>query len=379
MNGIQHTDRDHALISPSALGRTVECPGWIEFSTHFPKQETSDAAADGTVVHELLDDMFKGEPITREHTEEQLEYALSAHTWWQTLEGKFTKFESWSEIKVKLTDNIWGTLDRGLYDRESSTLIVWDYKHGQGVEVFAHENWQLMAYAIGLMRKLGLGKELKRVWCVVYQPRIKLLNKFDVWETDVETLIDRFKTMRATEDKVVKKVQEFKSGMHCTFCPCKSDCKTLLEDTNKALVTQMDDEVLNLPLVDKITLDQKINIFKHKPQIEKFLKNIATSLLNQAVAGEKLEGLKVVEGDSKRKWIKEEAIIEKELKSLDVEPYEKKLRAFSKVEKELGKDKNKISHLLVKPKGKLTLVEESSKRKAVDLLEDNGFTEIKID
>jgi len=60
------------------------------------------------------------------------------------------------EERVDMPDihpDCWGTPDCWAYAREANTLYIWDFKYGHG-SVSAYENWQMICYVLGALRKI---------------------------------------------------------------------------------------------------------------------------------------------------------------------------------------------------------------------------------
>ena len=53
------SDDDHALFAPSAAHRWLNCIGFIPLSLEAPPQETSEAAALGTLAHTFCEMLLK--------------------------------------------------------------------------------------------------------------------------------------------------------------------------------------------------------------------------------------------------------------------------------------------------------------------------------
>lgn len=99
--------------------------------------------------------------------------------------------------------------------------------------------------------------------------------------------------------------------------------------------------------------------------------------LDQAIAGKKYDGFKVVEGRSIRKYTDEDAVAYA-VKEAGYDPYEKKLLTITAMTKYLGKNKFEeiLGAYICKPQGKPTLVPITDKRaefnSAVNDFKENG-------
>lgn len=122
----------------------------------------------------------------------------------------------------------------------------------------------------------------------------------------------------------------------------------------------------NLPSADMLSIDEIVGLLPHLDLIISWAKEVQDYALKKALEGKKLEGYKVVEGRSNRRWKNEETVEEFLLgEGFDEDViYEKKLARLTKMETILGKKKfsEVLGHLVEKPLGKPTLVAEDDPR-----------------
>ena len=102
------------------------------------------------------------------------------------------------------------------------------------------------------------------------------------------------------------------------------------------------------------------------PQIDTLVRwadDIKKYALNQALAGVKFPGYKLVEGRSNRKYT-DEAAVARIVTEAGYDPYEKTLLGITAMTKQLGKSKFEelLSGLVIKPQGKPVLVPKSDDR-----------------
>jgi len=155
----------HAVASPSQLHRIIACPASLKESLHAPIPKQSIYAKIGTLKHELTAHLAEGhtpwkEKDGYEFTVEDyqdidvcLEFADELRDQVKYDGKKY--YEYWEKL-VTLDDlgmpMIYGTSD--LIIGNSKQLHVVDWKFGKGIQVFADENPQLMAYALGAIYSL---------------------------------------------------------------------------------------------------------------------------------------------------------------------------------------------------------------------------------
>ena len=151
--------KTHSLISPSNFERRMLCPGSMEAEKDLP-YKTSVHAEIGTMLHDRVNKMITvgGREWIEGVTEEQRIALVKAASYYNDL--KNTCFEVVKEIHEEtfslkfLMDGMQGTADSVLilYDEDTNRchIHVIDYKFGVGVPVKAHNNYQLMLYALGV-------------------------------------------------------------------------------------------------------------------------------------------------------------------------------------------------------------------------------------
>ena len=170
---------------------------------------------------------------------------------------------------------------------------------------------------------------------------------------------------------------EYNPGDHCRFCKAGAVCRARAE-----MNLQMAKE--EFPDPELLGLDEFAQILQQVEQVKSWVDSVMNHALQQAEQGDTIPGFKLVEGRSVRVYTDEDKVLD-ELKqqgyqeALLYEP--RKLLGITKMEKLLGKklfkDYLEKAGLVIKPKGKPTLVQESDKRPAIipDALRD--FEDVK--
>jgi hypothetical protein len=117
-----------------------------------------------------------------------------------------------------------------------------------------------------------------------------------------------------------------------------------------------------------MTNEQIASIVLRAAEIKSFINSLEAKTLTEMIEGKEFPNLKVVEGRSIRKWRDENDAIDKLESLLEVsEVYVEKVISPAQAAKKLGRTKAKeIEDLIVKPRGKATLVSGDDKRPAFD-------------
>ena len=378
------TDTKHAVFAPSRMKMLINCPGSYALTKDLPEQAQSDFAAEGTLAHDYIEQLLKtkdkkaADKILKSIPDDEMRGHVSDYlafidkvksTFLKTATGKWFEF---IEQKVELTEEVYGTLDYALVaDRGGAvSAIVCDFKYGRGVEVSPEQNEQLLTYAAALNRHFK--GRIKKFYIIVYQPRTPG-DAYGRWDTGYESV-------EAHEAKVLVTVSKAKmmaegslelalsAGDHCRFCRAKSTCPAVHEEVNKTALALLDDES-KPPAVNTIPVEQLVNIFSKKKQIESFLEDVEHHLLTMLRDGTPVPGYKLVNGRSQRKWLEDVDAVAKKLKELGVKkPLKKSLIGIGDVERQIGE--GKIDDLVTRTEPKLQIAPESDKRAKAITSED---------
>jgi hypothetical protein len=162
---------------------------------------------------------------------------------------------------------------------------------------------------------------------------------------------------------------------HCRFCLYKPWCPEFAKEVeNKTLIVLNNAEPL-LPDLNKTPTEQLVKMFKAKKAIETCLKDAEHILLTRGLKGEDIGDLKVVAGQSRRKWIDDEKKVYAVLKANGcTRAYRKSLITLGEAEKQIKNGKEVLAEVTIKsePKNQLTTSDDKrpalSGTKALDLL-----------
>jgi len=358
----------HWYYGGSTAARTLACPAWKTLSADMPEQAASEVAQAGTAMHTLfergindpdyapdnaLGDVVDGVEITAEHVEKV----------WRALDLTVDMMEQndiqqfQAEVQHETDDKTGGTAD--LVAVEDETLFVGDLKTGDGVIVAAEDNKQLLFYAWMMMDKYGFqGSE---VVLFIVQPSERRTEPLDVWETDRQTVEAFASAFMQSVEKAESGGAEPCTGSHCRFCPAETNCPAklgLVSESVRMAATGVALETLNRSM-------QLVN------EVENWCKAVRKMAHEQAEAGVKIEGFKLVNKRAMRVWNDAEAVAKK-LKSSRrwrMEDYnEIKLLSPAKIEKKAKEKKVKMDDyqtFISSVSSGHTLVAENDKRQAV--------------
>ena len=390
-----HTDRAHAVIAPSSVGRTMKCPGWIAAhnqlleSGELVEGPASTFAQEGTTAHEIaeyyglhygVDPKTFPEEFVTKGDEDMHMYGQAYAKFIHMLERKFTgakgKVSAAYERRLKFSENIWGTLDYCMVGKRNGKHMaaIVDYKYGQGVDVSAEDNPQLKTYAACLAEESKRqGVTIEKFFFFIYQPSTPG-DAYSQWKCDASVIEEWAALLVLLEQQVINNASDLSAeGLdHCRFCPVKPCCTAFTDEVAKGALTVINDAPdFPAPDIETLTLEQVVEVFTKKKAIEHFLKDVESHLLRKLETGEEVPGYKLVNGRSSRKWLDDEETVATALRGMGVEePYRKSLITIGAVEKEVGKGKDAKAALeplvsYTTPKKQIAL--ESDKRKAIDV------------
>ena len=227
----------HARLSPSSAKRWIACPGSVILADRIkPVDKGSVYAAEGTWMHDVADIALKcwaaGNPITvpTVGTRHQIEgYSLVWDSSMTDAVSVYLRYVVglkapmwWSELKVRVDSEVWGTSDFIGWHPERRHLDVVDLKGGRNVKVPADDP-QLRLYVLGVARKLWLNP--LTATCHIVQPRggepITRIARFsyrlelDPWYSSVVV---------PAEQRIADSVEEYVPGDYCFFCKVHPWC-----------------------------------------------------------------------------------------------------------------------------------------------------------
>lgn len=366
-----HNSRAHALLSASGASRWMACTPSARLEENFPAKSSS-FAEEGTKAHELaelilqsggaLEDLEKAAEYSVEmfdQVQKHVDYVLE-----QFNEAKRLTPDAVLLIEKRvsfehLIENGFGTCDVIII--ADGTMEVIDLKYGMGVRVEAEDNPQLKLYALGALEEYELLYDIHNVRLTITQPR---LDSISSWEISTEDLTQWGEDVVKPKAEIAYRGEgELVVGKHCQFCKAAPTCRAQLDFVLETVKEDFTEPKL-------ITPAELVDIYKKLPLIENWFKAVSTYMFDEALNGTKWEGLKLVEGQSRRSWTDEDEVI-KILKPGYDETYylNKKVKGIGDIEKLVGKKMfpELFDKVVVFKKTSPSLVLETDKRPAMGL------------
>lgn len=403
----------HSFMSPSALYRALICPASVTMCKDLP-EETSVYAEEGTAFHALLeyDNNFYETMNEQSYTKVAKKLLENKHftdsvlqelgeNWYKTtkflsevkksITDRGFEIEEYKEVKMPMyyNENDSGTMDLGWLCRDPKTdkylVVALDYKYGKGVDVSVENNPQLISYAlsfINYVQKSCKPVDVVAVQTIIYQPRLEPSAKRKGYK--ISELLEQAKFINDGVEVVYdiynnnKDLYEYShvSDEGCKFCKAKSICKKYNEEMTVLLGDIVEDvatkSVSNMVLTDEDIvklLEFEKNVL---PKIEEYIKVIKSSVEQRLIAGDTVQGLKLVQSATRTKWIDDKDKIINTLQEVGIDAVDhavsikpigviKKLIKTNKLEDTILKD------LTVLPEGKLQVVLNTDNREALSI------------
>jgi len=402
---------EHALLSASDAARWTRCYGAIAMTKDMPR--TSSAYADeGTAAHTLGERClrepypaphdFIGERIdagdrTFEVTQDMADHVA---TYVKAVRDMAEGHELFVEERVHYHRPLgvpeglaFGTSDTIIVAGDE--LIIVDLKYGQGVGVDAEDNPQLMLYALGAWEAYSLLYDIKQVRMVISQPRKGHFSEAVVTVPELKAFAleaamaaqHALANLKRFEADPTVALELTPGEKQCRWCRAKATCPALRDEVKLAVgsAASLDDfdDVSDKPLAMQLAAKMPVTAdlsaqalsqaMKAADLVEAWLKAVRAEVERRMLAGETIDGFKLVEGrQGNRAWSDPEAA-EALLKSFRLkqeEMYSFNLISPTTAEKLLAsspKRWSKAEALVVRAAGGKHVAPLSDKRPAIDI------------
>jgi hypothetical protein len=241
-------------------------------------------------------------------------------------------------------------------------LCIVDLKYGMGEPVQADNNPQLQIYALAALRQYELAYDFKTVRMVIHQPRLGAVSE---WVQTIEEL-EAFGLQVAEAAAATAKSDAplAPSAKGCRWCKAKATCPAL-----RAEVEELFEVVPEAAPEDTLaTAMSKVDL------VETWCKAVRAETERRLLAGEPVDGFKLVQGRrGARAWgdkAEAEALLKKLRLKVD-EMYDLSLISPTKAEKlhEAGtigpRQWSKVVELVTQSDGKPSVAPVSDKRPAL--------------
>lgn len=396
-------DVKHAILSPSAAHRWLNCTPSARLEMLEPERPTSVYALEGTEAHELAyiklsymlgfitqalyETLFKGFIMKakfynaefNEYVNEYCEEVMNTITidYQELYEKNLLKIHL--EVNVNFEDVVpegSGTSDVLIVGPNFIHCI--DLKYGKGVAVDAHDNPQLRLYVLGGLKKYRLQGIFTEARMTIIQPRLNSKSTDTVLVSELNEWALNYVKPRA--ELAFSGKGELTPGSHCKFCARKGKCEALadaqLEAARKEfeIVVEENKDAPAAEVLDprNMTPEMIARVLEIAPKFQEWFESVKSYARREMLNGLlKIPGFKIVRGKSNRVMTDPDAIAEiLRTSGFSEDDYmePRKLLGLTALEKNVGKSlfNSLAGDYIVKPEGAPTVVPESDKRPALE-------------
>lgn len=352
----------HSILAPSSASVWVECPGSIAM-TQGLEQDPTDDTREGEAVHWLSESALLNGSFTLDVanagivapngviiTEDMLD---AATVYVDDVMDDMVEYQTHVEEKVVMPEihsECWGTPDAWRFNPRSLTLKIWDLKYGHG-SVSPRENWQMIAYALGILKKINrngnpLDEHHIKVEFRIVQPRCyDGEGPVKIWTIPATELRGHINRLNDAAHLAMKGDAKISAGMHCKYCTARHLCPALLRTSANA--ADYAGQAVHRVMPPE-ALAYEISVLRRAESLIKFRKEaLEEEAMARITGGMMVPGLTARSGKSRSKWTKpnKEVIAMCGMMGVDVKKAEEPLTPAQTIAefKKLGVDPEVIS------------------------------------
>jgi hypothetical protein len=294
----------HARIAPSSLATTVVCAAHVQMAEPYRDAPPTPETLEGDAAHHVAMAYANGNELpagapTPQGVPVDADMVAGAQLWRDTV-GLY----GYTELPVAIPrihpTECAGTPDWWRHDPIENVLRVWDYKYGH-LFVDAFENYQLIAYACGLLDFLGLSDLHTTVELGIVQPRSYHkdgpVRRWRIMGHELRGYVNR---AAFAAHEALAPNPTARAGAHCEFCPGRHECRTLQNAANSVADFMGTMDRVNLP---PAALAAELTILDNAATL---LEARRTGLQAQATAmirrGERVPGFALEAAAGRLKW-----------------------------------------------------------------------------
>lgn len=322
----------HALIAPSSLALTVACNASAQLQATVPAPPETDEEAEGTAAHLVAMQAAAGNvmPMGAQFTSGgrtwtvDVEMFNGARAYARALGGPhgYLRLEDPVKIPAIHPEHCWGTPDawrlfatfnewaqeRGpevaapFINRGIKQVVrVGDYKYGHRyVEVF--ENFQLVAYAMGILDRLEISDNDTLFELILVQPRsYHREGSVRVWLVPAFHVRALVNIAMGAAHEALKPDPVARTGRHCIDCTARHRCVTLKHSAANVVDYAATAELEPLD-VDAMGSELRILDDAHK-RLEARRTGLAAMVEATLRAGQRVPHYELTPGQSRLTWL----------------------------------------------------------------------------
>lgn len=230
-------------------------------------------------------------------------------------------------------------------------------------ENFHVQHTQMRIYALGALEIFDPLYDIDTVQMTIYQPRKANISVDSISRNELYDWAEHVLKPAALEADEGN--GEFHAGHWCRFCKARHICRERAKK-NLELAAY---EFAAPPLLSD---EEIVEILEKVDSLLRWANDVKEYALQEAVAGKKWDGYKLVEGRSIRKYTSEKSVAEAAA-AAGYDPYEKRVLGVTEMQKMMGKKKFEeiLGAMVIKPQGKPVLVSRDDKRPEMNTINDD--------
>lgn len=305
----------HYKYGGSTAERTINCPAWHNIGSDVPHGLPSPAALEGSLMHLLFemgvqDPEFEPAQMLGEEriidgvclhvTDEHIQKVYDAYEHLENIAEVYGYETVWPEVVMNTDDETGGTADIIGMTVDDKVRVeqfgVLDLKTGDGYMVYAKRNDQLLFYAWQAIEKYKQEgfkfTDKTAIQLGIIQPSERCDDPVDIWETDLNTVLKWARKYKQKQKEAKAGILTPCAGSWCRFCPKQPVCPVKTGQVQAAQRIPKDSPSL-------VQLQEALAIVD---DMEDWCRAVRKVAHEQAEAGVKLEGFKLVNKRAIRKW-----------------------------------------------------------------------------
>lgn len=310
----------HASLGASNAYRWMNCPGSVSLTAPLPGGASSVHAQDGTRAHAVAEICLRAEQDPQEWLGQRIEGGIVTQEMVDAV-NLYVDFcralrTSRSTYRVEQRFDLsplhppvpmFGTADFPLYDPETRTLHVVDFKYGQGVVVEAVDNPQLQYYALGaVVTPPFAGLPVDTVEMTIVQPRAPHEDgPVRTWVITAQELHDFGRKLLAAANRTQEPDAPLVAGKQCRWCPAAGICPEQREHALAVAQTEfslVEPVPFTPPKPETIPLDEFVAMLSRLHILEDWAVSMRQHAQARLERGEEVPGWKLIEKRAVRKW-----------------------------------------------------------------------------
>lgn len=352
------------VVGGSTAKRVMKCPASVALAAAAPPLPTSDYAREGTLLHEIMAQVYgagkepeellgvtlDGVEFTQELLDEKIHPAVALL---DSIDGAMDILVERSVNFGAAIPGVFGSCD--ILGRIDNRLFVIDWKFGSGVAVSAEDNPQLLFYAAAAIRSLPRFVDgVTEVELVIIQPPF-----ISRWATTIDRVRFFERELQFAVQLSQREAPPMAAGDWCRWCPAKPSCPAHTQVAERAIRTAL----------GTVDVGQLSEWLTKADMLEDWLKALRAQAF-QVAEHRQIPGWKLVPKRGTRRWVNEDVVVDTLARVMaHGELFETSLLSPAQMEKKLRKIGQVLpADLSVSLSSGTTLVPESDPRESAILI-----------